>query len=78
MLEPEFELVGVPDGRSLVANYTRLNPDVVILDVDLPDLSGLEAGRQLKALDSDTKLIYLTMNEQPEVASEAFRLGASA
>src|SRR6186997_176212 len=78
LLEPAFDVVGiVPDGRMLLEVFSRLNPDVVLLDVGMPLLNGLDAGRQLKAQRRSVKLIYLTMNPDPDVASEALRLGAS-
>jgi DNA-binding NarL/FixJ family response regulator len=78
LLEPEFDVVGaVPDGRRLLEEFTRLHPDVVLLDIAMPLLNGLDAGRQLKALRKSVKLIYLTMNPDPDLAGEALRLGAS-
>ena len=78
LLEPEFDVVGaVPDGRRLLEEFTRLHPDVVLLDIAMPLLNGLDAGRQLKAQRKSVKLIYLTMNPNPDLAGEALRLGAS-
>lgn len=78
LLEPDFEVVGtVTDGRALLAEFSRLHPDVVLLDVAMPLLNGLDAGRQLKAQRRSVKLIYLTMNPDPDLAGEALRLGAS-
>jgi DNA-binding NarL/FixJ family response regulator len=78
LLEPEFDVVGtVTDGRTLLTECARLNPDVVLLDVAMPLLNGLDAGRQLKAQRRSLKLIYLTMNPSPELAGDALRLGAS-
>jgi DNA-binding NarL/FixJ family response regulator len=78
LLAPDFEVVGmVTDGRMLLEEFSRLDPEVVLLDVAMPLLNGLDAGRQLKARRRSVKLIYLTMNPDPYVASEALRLGAS-
>ena len=78
LLESEFEVVGaVTDGRALLAECARLNPDVVVLDIAMPLLNGLDAGRQIKSERRSVKLIYLTMNPEPRLAAEALRLGAS-
>jgi DNA-binding NarL/FixJ family response regulator len=78
LLEPEFDVVGtVTDGRALIAESLRLNPDVIVLDIAMPLLNGLDAGRQLKSDRRSVKLIYLTMNPEPGLAAEALRLGAS-
>jgi DNA-binding NarL/FixJ family response regulator len=78
LLEPEFEVVGTAtDGRMLIEEFSRLKPDVVVIDVGMPLLNGLDAGRQLKAQQRGIKLIYLTMNPEPDLAREALRLGAS-
>jgi DNA-binding NarL/FixJ family response regulator len=78
LLEPEFEVVGTAtDGRMLIEEFSRLKPDVVVVDVGMPMLNGLDAGRQLKSLQRGVKLIYLTMNPEPDLAREALRLGAS-
>jgi DNA-binding NarL/FixJ family response regulator len=77
-LEPEFEVVGTfVDGRSLVENAKSLYPDVIVLDIGMPMMNGLSAGQRLKQLLPATKLIYLTMNQDPDLAAEAFKLGAS-
>lgn len=77
-LEPDFDVVGtVTDGRMLLQEFTRLQPDLVLLDISMPLLNGLDAGRQLKALRPSVKLIFLTMSPDPELAGEALRLGAS-
>ena len=55
-----------------------LKPDVIVLDIGMPLLNGLEAGRQIKQTMRDVKLVFLTMNEDSDLAAEAFRAGASA
>ena len=78
LLTPEFEVAGtVTDGRMLVDAFARLHPDIVVLDIAMPLLNGLDAGRQLRAQRTSVKLIYLTMNPDPYLAGEALRLGAS-
>jgi DNA-binding NarL/FixJ family response regulator len=78
LLEPEFDVIGVVnDGRSLVRAACELKPDVVVLDIAMPILNGLDAGRQLKQMLPGLKLIYLTMNTDIALAAEAFRRGAS-
>ena len=65
------------NGRALLRLASELKPDVVILDIGMPQLNGLDAGDQIKQLLPTTKLVFLTMNLSPEVAAEAFRRGAS-
>src|SRR5271167_3282670 len=78
LLETEFSVIGVvSDGRALVRAARELKPDVVVLDIAMPILNGLDAGRQLKEMLPAVKLVYLTMNPDVEVAAEAFRRGAS-
>jgi DNA-binding NarL/FixJ family response regulator len=79
MLEPEFTVVStVADGRDLVDAAFTLKPDVVILDISMPRLNGLDAGEQIKRKLPGVKLIFLSMNMDPDVVAEAFRRGASA
>ena len=78
LLENDFEVVGaVGDGRALVRAATELRPDVIVLDIAMPVLNGLDAGRQIKKILPAVKLVYLTMNPDQEVAAEAFARGAS-
>jgi len=78
LLEPEYQVVKmVADGRSLLAAATELKPDLVLLDLNMPLLNGLDAGLELKKLLPRTKLIVLTMNEDSDVASKALRQWAS-
>jgi len=78
LLEPEFEIVGTfNDGHVLLNNAADLNPDVIVLDIGMPKMNGLSAGQRIKQVLPKVKLIYLTMNLDPDLAAEAFRLGAS-
>jgi len=78
LLETEFDVIGmVSDGRALVRAAEQLRPDVVVIDIAMPILNGLDAGRQLKDNLPNVKLVYLTMNTDAEVAAEAFARGAS-
>jgi DNA-binding NarL/FixJ family response regulator len=79
LLAPSCDVVGtVADGRALVAAVRELHPDVVVIDIGMPVLNGLTAARQIREIDKDVKLVFLTMNEDPDLAAEAFRAGASA
>jgi DNA-binding NarL/FixJ family response regulator len=78
LLEPEFEVVAVvTDGRSLLEQAALLKPDVIVLDISMPHLNGLDASSALRHRFPAIKLIILTMNMAPEVAAEAFRRGVS-
>ncbi len=78
LLEPEFDVVAtVGDGRALVRVAANLKPQVVIVDIGMPLLNGLDAGYQVKELLGSVKLVFLTMNTDPALAAEAFRRGAS-
>lgn len=77
LIEPEFEVVGTfGDGHALVDGAPELKPQVIVLDVGMPTMNGISAGQRLKQLMPNIKLIYLTMNQDPDLAAEAFRLGA--
>ena len=77
LLETEFDVVGVVvDGRDLVRAAGELRPDVIVLDIAMPVLNGLDAGRQIKKSLPAVKLVYLTMNPDVDLAAEAFRRGA--
>ena len=78
LLENDFDVVGtVADGRALVRASVELKPDVIVLDIAMPVLNGLDAGRQVKKMLPAVKLVYLTMNPDADVAAEAFARGAS-
>jgi DNA-binding NarL/FixJ family response regulator len=79
LLEPSCEIVGaVGDGRALLAAAEELKPDIVVVDIGMPLLNGLDATRQLKRTMPDLKIIILTINEDPHMAAEGFRAGASS
>jgi len=78
LLEPEFEVVGtVADGRALLRVAPQLKPDVVLVDLNMPLLNGLDASEQLKQVLPKVKIIVLTMNEDPEIAAETLGKWAS-
>ena len=78
LLESDYEIVGtVGDGRSLVRAAAELRPHLIIVDVSMPLLNGLDAGQQIKEMLPSVKLVYLTMNHDADLAAEAFRRGAS-
>ncbi len=79
LLEPEFNVVGtVSDAPDLLAATQTSKPDIVVLDIGLPQASGLEIGPKLKRLSPRTKVIVLTMNEDVEIARESLKRWASA
>jgi DNA-binding NarL/FixJ family response regulator len=78
LLEPEFELAGtVEDGRALVSAAQELQPDVIVADISMPLLNGIEAVRQIKKLDKQVKIVFLTMHPDVTYAIRAFEAGAS-
>jgi DNA-binding NarL/FixJ family response regulator len=79
ILEPKYEVVGtVGDGRSLLEAAEKLRPDVIVVDIAMPKLNGLDAAQNLKQKMPAVKLIFMTMNEDPYLVGEAFRVGGSA
>jgi DNA-binding NarL/FixJ family response regulator len=79
ILEPAFEVVGtVGDGQALVDAACLLKPDLAVIDIVMPRLNGLDAAQRLKQMLPSVRFIFLTMNEDPEIAMEAIRRGASA
>jgi DNA-binding NarL/FixJ family response regulator len=78
LIASHFEVVAtVADGHALLDSATSLKPDVIVVDIAMPLLNGLEAGRQLKQRMPGVKLVFLTMNEDPELAVAAMKSGAS-
>lgn len=79
VLEPRCEVVGTArDGRALLEAAVRLQPEIIVLDIAMPQLNGLDAARHLKQTMPRAKLVFMTMNEEPDLVGEAFRAGASA
>ena len=79
LLKGSFDLVAlVPDGQSLLQEATRLKPDVIVADIFMPVLNGIDAVRQLRTRGIHSKIVFLTVHADPKVAAEAFRAGASA
>jgi DNA-binding NarL/FixJ family response regulator len=77
ILRERFDVVGtVRDGSSLLEAAARLHPDVILTDISMPTLSGLEGLRQLKTKQANSRVIFLTMHADPGLAADAFRLGA--
>jgi DNA-binding NarL/FixJ family response regulator len=78
-LEKKFDIVGaVSDGRTLVDEAIRIKPDLIIVDVGMPCLNGLDAARRIKELEPKTKFIFLTMQDDPNLAAAALELGPVA
>lgn len=78
LLEPEFDVVGiVGDGRALINASAELKPDLIVADIGMPKLNGLDAGEQIMQATPGIRIVYLTMNTEPDLAAEAFRRGAS-
>ena len=78
LLQARCDVVGaVADGRALLDAAPRLRPDIVVLDIAMPLLNGLDAARILRQKMPEVKVIFLTVSEDPDMAAEAFRAGAS-
>ena len=79
LLQSEFDLVGaVGDGWALLAAAEKVRPDVIVADVSMPVLNGIDALRRLKSIGSPSKVVFLSMHMDVEIAAEALRAGASA
>jgi DNA-binding NarL/FixJ family response regulator len=78
LLEPEYEVVGaVNDGRAVLPEVRRLQPDVVVIDISMPLLNGLDCARQLRDAGCTAKILILTMHPDTTLAQEALAAGAS-
>jgi DNA-binding NarL/FixJ family response regulator len=77
LLEPRCEVVGAAaDGRALLELAARTRPEVIVLDIAMPRLNGIDACAQLRRKMPEAKFVFLTANEDPDLAAEAIRLGA--
>ena len=78
LLAPEFDLVGVvEDGRSLVEEAARLRPDIVVADISMPLLNGIDALVQMRKNDPEVKVVLLTMHREVAYARRALEAGAA-
>ena len=78
LLQPHFDVVGiVSDGRELIAAAKQLDPDIVVLDISMPSLNGIDAAHQLRSADSRAKVVILTMHREVTYAARALEAGAS-
>jgi DNA-binding NarL/FixJ family response regulator len=78
LLSGEFDVVGsVGDGRALVDQAATLHPDLIVADISMPQLNGIEAARQIKKVDKNIKIVFLTMHPDATYAANAFEAGAS-
>ena len=79
LLEPQCDIVGTAcDGRALIELALKTDPEIVVLDISMPRLNGMDACAQLRQKLPDAKFIFLTANEDADLAAQAIRLGASA
>ncbi len=79
LLEPEFEIVGeARDGQALLAAAGRTKPDIIVTDIAMPVLNGIEAARRIKKTDPNVKIVFLTMHADMVYATEALKSGGSA
>jgi DNA-binding NarL/FixJ family response regulator len=78
LLEPHFEVIGAVDnGQALVETAMRLHPDVIVTDISMPILDGIEAAKQLKESGSRAKIIFLTVHSDPDFVGACRKAGAS-
>jgi len=76
ILEPKFDVVGeVGDGEALVEAARRLTPDVLVVDISMPNISGIEAARRLRQDGSGSRIIFLTVHQDPALVETAFEAG---
>ena len=77
-LDPEFEVVGTAEnGEAAISGVDRLDPDILVIDISMPLLDGLQAAARLRDTKCRTKIIFLTIHEQSDYVTAAFAAGAS-
>jgi DNA-binding NarL/FixJ family response regulator len=77
LLEPEFQVVGaVADGSALLRASEQMKPDVCVIDISMPLVNGIEAANQLRESGSEARIVFLTVNEDPDFVRAALRTGA--
>jgi DNA-binding NarL/FixJ family response regulator len=77
LLEPDFEIVkAVDDGQQVVEETARLEPDLLVLDISMPVLNGIDAARRLRSAGSRVKIVFLTVHREPEYVEAGFAAGA--
>lgn len=77
LLEPQFEIVGiVENGRDLIAAADRVRPDVILVDISMPSLNGIEAARRIREIPNPPRIVFLTMHEDATYLTAAFQAGA--
>ena len=78
-LQYEFEIIGSErDGHALIEAVERVKPDVVVVDIAMPRLNGIDAARRIHMQSPSTRIIFLTMNDDPAIAAQAMKAGGSA
>src|SRR5258708_9092453 len=76
--QPDMEVIGeAQDGRQAISEGVRLQPDIILMDITMPDMNGIEATRQIKKMLTEVKVLVLTMHENDEYVFQALRAGAS-
>ena len=79
LLSQDYEIVGVAyDSQALIDQVRRLRPDIVVQDLSLPPHNGIDAIREMRQIDAQLRIVVVTMWDDPHLAAEAFRRGASA
>jgi len=78
LLEPRYEVLGTAsDGRDMVSRASKMDVDLVLLDIAMPNLNGFDAAIKLRKILPEVKIIFLTMKDNADLVSEAFRIGAN-